>query len=80
MNTLENMVLYAWVGEDELGSGEVGLKQGATPCGIIPLVACKENRMDQKYIVEQMAQQARVWGKTIRLAKFTFDSVILEVK
>jgi hypothetical protein len=30
--------LYAWIGEDEFGSGEIGLKRGLVPAGIIPLV------------------------------------------
>ena len=35
----EPLTIYAWVGEDEYGSGRVGLKQGVVPAGIIPLVA-----------------------------------------
>ena len=36
MNTpkeVQEMVLHAWVGEDELGSGEFGIKQGIVPAG-----------------------------------------------
>ena len=36
---VEDVELYAWVGEDEFGSGEIGLKQGLVPAGMIPLVA-----------------------------------------
>ena len=36
---IETMVLYAWVGEDELGSGEMGIKQAIVPAGNVPLVA-----------------------------------------
>ena len=33
-NTPDNVkttALYAWVGEDEMGSGQIGLKQGVVP-------------------------------------------------
>lgn len=35
----EPLAIYAWVGEDEYGSGKVGIKQGMVPAGIIPLAA-----------------------------------------
>lgn len=38
---VRKMVLYAWVGEDELGSGEVGLKQALVPAGFIALITCR---------------------------------------
>jgi hypothetical protein len=34
----EQLELFAWVGEDELGSGEVGLNRGWFRPGLIPLV------------------------------------------
>ena len=74
------MVLHAWVGEDELGSGEVGIKAGFVPAGCIPLVACKEGKVDQRYIVEQMQAQSKQYGKVIRLAQFIFNSVEIELK
>jgi len=76
MEPIEQMILYAWVGEDELGSGEVGIKQGICPAGMIPLVACREGKMDQEYLVRQMQQQSNRFGKTIRLCKFTFQEVV----
>ena len=36
---MSQLMMYAWVGEDELGSGKVGLKIGKTPAGMIPLAA-----------------------------------------
>ena len=36
---IEDLTIVAWVGEDELGSGKIGLKQGHVPAGFIPLVA-----------------------------------------
>ena len=75
----ENLVLFAWVGEDEMGSGEIGLKQGMTPVGLIPLVAVREDRMSQDFIVEAMKRQAREYGKKIRLCRFKFDKEVKTV-
>jgi hypothetical protein len=74
---VENMTLYAWVGEDELGSGEVGLKQALCPAGLIPMVACKTGKMDQEYIVQQMQRQATTCGKVIRLCRFEFVGEVI---
>jgi hypothetical protein len=71
-----DMRLWAWVGEDELGSGETGLKQAHTPCGLIPLVACEDGKLDQHYIRDQMQAQAAVCGKKIMLVRFVFERVI----
>lgn len=71
------MVLYAWVGDDELGSGEVGLKQAVVPAGCIAMVACKEGRMDQDYIIKQLQAQANIFGKTIRLCRFVYQDEVI---
>jgi hypothetical protein len=73
---LKDLELYAWVGEDEMGSGEIGLKQGMVPAGCIPLVTVKREKNQQPYIVEQMRLQAARFGKNIRLARFTFAGVV----
>jgi hypothetical protein len=74
------MVLYAWVGEDELGSGEVGLKQAVVPAGTIAMVACKEGKVDRPGIIMQLQRQATIYGKTIRLCRFVYDGQIMELK
>jgi hypothetical protein len=76
---VQEMILHAWVGEDELGSGEVGIKAGMVPAGCIPLVACKTGKVDRAYIIEQMRQQGAQYGKVIRLVSFAFRSVELEL-
>jgi len=73
---IQDMVLYAWVGEDELGSGEIGLKQARCPAGLVPMVACQAGKMEQAYIIEALQQQASVFGKAIRLVKFRFEGVV----
>lgn len=73
---LEKMVLWAWVGADELGSGELGLKQARTPAGMIPLVACKEGKIDKPEIAGQLQSQATVFRKVIRLVRFRYQAVV----
>jgi hypothetical protein len=64
------MTLYAWIGEDELGSGVVGLKQALVPAGYIPLVSLDRAKLDTPSIRAQLQQQASQFGKTIRLVAF----------
>jgi len=80
--TDEKMCLYAWIGEDELGSGKVGLKQGLVPAGFIPLVVMDYDRhkIERGSIREGMEMQARLYGKKIRLARFDFAGVIAETQ
>jgi hypothetical protein len=70
------MELYAWVGEDELGSGEVGLKQALVPAGLIPLVATTRDKMDRPEIVAQLQAQANRYGKPIRLVRFDEQNTV----
>lgn len=76
MNKLE---LYAWVGEDEFGSGEVGLKQALVPAGMIPIVATTLEKVDRHEIRRQMTVQAEMWGKQIRLVRFEMVEVVREI-
>jgi hypothetical protein len=71
------MKLYAWIGEDEFGSGEVGLKQAHVPAGFIPLVSLHREKIDRPAIRDQLSGQARLYGKTIRLAEFTLSAEAL---
>lgn len=71
---LLRLELFAWLGEDELGSGQVGIKAGVVPAGCIPLVAIDREQMEK--LTEQMNRQARAYGKKIRLCRFTFAGVV----
>ena len=77
MNTPD---IFAWMGEDELGSGEVGIKQGFTPCGLIPLVSVSQEKIGQPKIAEQMQAQSKAYGKTIRLIRFVAQEVVITVE
>ena len=76
------MILFAWVGEDDAPpfSGEYGLKQALTPAGMVPLVACKEEKMRLDYIVNQMKGLAGATGKSRMLVRFRFDGVMEVIK
>jgi hypothetical protein len=74
---LKSVELYAWVGEDELGSGEIGLKQGLVPAGFIALVSAGP-KVAREDIQSQMALQAERFGKKIYLCRFTFAGVMRE--
>lgn len=67
---MDELALYAWVGEDEHGSGRVGLKQGMVPAGLIPLVAMDYHLDKLARLKPQMDAQAARSGKKIRLMKF----------
>lgn len=70
------MAIYAWIGEDEHGSGRIGLKQGLTPAGMIALVAADYHLDRVAKLLPQMEAQARASGKKIRLYKFTITEEI----
>lgn len=75
------MTLYAWVGEDEAGSGVVGLKQGIVPAGCIPLVVVEADRhkLEAPGLVAQLQAQATRFAVTIRLVRFEDVSVVREL-
>lgn len=80
MEDLKELVLYAWVGEDEFGSGEIGLKQGYVPAGLIPLVAIREDKISSAYAKSQLQEQTNKYRKVISLCRFKFDGLIHEIK
>lgn len=76
---VENLELFAWVGEDEFGSGKIGIKQALVPAGMIPMVAIEQSKMDQDYIRNGMDIQGKTYGKKILLCRFKFDGIVREV-
>jgi len=76
--SVADVMLFAWVGEDEFGSGEIGLKQAHVPAGLIPLVAVRQDKVEKLW--PQLEAQARRYGKRIRLVRFRFDAVIRETE
>jgi hypothetical protein len=76
----ELYAIYAWVGEDEHGSGKVGIKQGLVPAGMIPLVAMSYHLDRLAKLKPAMELQAKTSGKKIRLIKFIPAEVAAETK
>jgi len=66
--------VYCWMGEDERGSGEVGIKQGFVPAGYIPLVSIDSEKI-RKYKPQLQAQAAR-YGKKIYLVRYKVDFIV----
>ena len=77
---IDEIVLYAWIGEDELGSGRIGLKQALVPAGYIPLVTMDYDRhkIERGAVRIAMEHQAKTYGKKIRLCKFVMTKVVAE--
>lgn len=78
----KKLALVAWIGEDELSHGGVGLKQGVVPAGRIPLVAIESQRdhMDNPQLFAQLQAQADRHGKVIRLARFEYIEDLIIIK
>ena len=82
LERLKAHALYAWMGEDEKGSGLIGLKQTIMPAGYIPLVTMDYHRfkIEREAVRGAMEMQAEVYGKKIRLVKFVFAEVVAETE
>jgi hypothetical protein len=76
----EPLAIYAWVGEDEQGSGRIGLKQGIVPAGVIPLVAMSYHLDKLAKLKPQLEKQAALSGKKIRLCKFIEVETVAETE
>jgi hypothetical protein len=77
---LGEIMLYAYLGEDELGSGEIGIKQGLVPAGMIPLVSIDRSKLEQPYIIDGLQAQADRYGKTIVLVSFTSVNIFRTIE
>lgn len=70
--------LYALLGEDELGSGKIGLKQALAPAGMVPMVAIRRDKVEQFW--RQYEAQAAEFGKRIYLCRFELVEVLRETE
>lgn len=76
---IKKLSMYAWIGEDENGSGELGIKQALVPAGMIPIAGIHLNKIEQQFIKEAMDNQGKTYGKKICLCKFQFEKILCEV-
>ncbi len=74
--------LLAWIGEDEHGSGKIGIKQAQVPAGIIPIVGIADHktRLTWPAVVQQFQRQADEFGKTIRLVRYEAVEELIVVR
>lgn len=72
-----NPDLFAWIGEDELGSGEVGLKQALMACGMTPLVTIHRETLERILLLAMLQQQADIGRKTIRFCRYVLVEEII---
>jgi len=79
MEDVKSVELFAWVGEDEYGSGVIGIKQAMVPAGIIPIVATTLEKVNQKHILNALDLQGKIFGKKIMLCRFKFEEIITEI-
>lgn len=75
---LARVELFAYLGEDEFGSKEIGLKQARVPAGVIPMVAVNRDKMEKHFA--QLEAQAAAFGKRIYLCRFQLVEVLRETK
>jgi hypothetical protein len=73
---LKQLELYAWVGEDELGSGAMGLKQGMVPAGCVPLVSIHYAKLHTDDLMAQGRKIVDEYGHARYLCRFVFDAVV----
>jgi hypothetical protein len=77
MTAMTKLVIYAWVGEDEFGSGKVGIKQGVVPAGTIPLASMDLQKLSMPYLVEQMQVIVNQYQTPRRLVRFVEDQTVV---
>lgn len=75
---VEEIELYAWLGLDEFGSGEIGLKRGLTPAGDIPMVAISREKLEKFW--PQAEALAAMHGKRIYMVRFKVAEVVRGTK
>jgi hypothetical protein len=75
---LAALTLVAYMGEDEHGSGQIGIKQGLVPAGMIPIVAVGSDlhKLERRDLVEQFQRQADASGKPIAICEYRLERVI----
>jgi hypothetical protein len=79
----QQMVLYALVGDDEFGSGKVGLKQHIVNREkLCPLVVMDFDlhKIDRPDVWDSLNTQAARYNKKIRLCRFEMVEIIKETQ
>jgi hypothetical protein len=75
---LTEMSLWAWLGEDEHGSGVIVLKQAQSASGLIPIVATRRAKAEK--FQPQFEAQAKRYGKRNRFCRFAYAETVRETE
>lgn len=70
--------LWAWVGEDELGSGEIGVKRAMVGGMYKALVTTRPRGGNISEYLPDLEAAAACYGKKIRLVHYVPMEVVLE--
>lgn len=64
--------LFAYIGEDEFGSGVVGIKHAFVPSGLCPMVCTATHRakLEREGVRKQVVAQAKLSGMPIRFVRY----------
>ena len=70
--------LLAWIGEDEYGSGDVGLKQVMTKNGVTATAGVDK---EDSWIISEnlktaMEMQSVMFGKTLYLVRYKLEEIV----
>ncbi len=74
--------LLAWIGEDERGSGKIGIKQAQVPAGMIPIVGIADHKTKLTWpaIIQQFQRMSDEFGRTIRLVRYVAVEEIIVIQ
>jgi hypothetical protein len=74
----------AWIGEDEFGNGEVGIKRAILGYELFPLVFMEGQRnavmLQSGGLLEQLQAMANEYGKPLRLVRFVAAETIMTIE
>jgi hypothetical protein len=76
--TLDDLELYAWIGDDEFSSDGLSIKRALAPTGCVPLVALRRDKVEQ--MKPRMEAEARLMGRKIHLVRFVPAEVVAQTE
>ena len=76
---VSKMKLYAWIGEDEENTEDIGIKMANGPKGPFPLISSDISKIDTEFIHSMLKTQATLFGRPITLVSFEVKEKIKEI-
>lgn len=72
----QKIEMFAWIGMDEHGSGRIGLKQGRTVAGFIPLATMDFDQNKLKKLKPGLEVLSKTFGKKIYLVRLEMVEIV----